>query len=385
MRYLRNIELKDKRVFLRADFNEPIENGKLVDDFKIRASLETIEYLIKQKTKIILASHLGRPSGQVVEELRLNPIAERLSKLLDRPIKKLDDSVGPQVEEAVSQMKEGEIILLENIQFNPGEKEKSEEYIKALAKLADVFVLDAFGQSHRDYASISGLAKVLPSYAGLLLEKEIKNLKSILKNPQRPFTVVIGGAKISTKIKFIKRFLETSDDLILGGALANTVISAKGFAIGKSVSEEEMVEEVKRLNLTDTKLHIPVDVIVSVDSSGQAPAKIAPVGKTEEEEMILDIGPDTVSLFSKIINRSGTVIWNGPMGLFEIDKFAAGSKIVAEQIAKSSCFSVVGGGDSITLLNKLGLLGKINHISTGGGAMLSFLSGEKLPGIEALE
>ncbi len=371
MRTLRDIDVKGKKVLVRVDFNVPLENGRVVDDFRIRAVLPTIEYLRKQKAKVILLTHLGRPNGKKVEELRVNPIAEKLSEFFS--VEKLDDCVNVEIKENDS------VVLLENVQFHAGEKEKSPEFIKALTGLADVFVLEAFGQAHRDYASIT-----LPgACAGLLMEKEIKNLSEVLNNPKHPLVVVVGGAKISTKIKMIKSFLEKADDLILGGALANTVIAAKGLSIGKSVSEKSMEEEVKKLELTNTKLHIPFDVVVATDVS--APARIAPVGRTEADEMILDIGPDTISLYKDVIKSASMIIWNGPMGVIESEKFVKGSDQIALAIAESEGFSVVGGGESIILLEKLGIKDKINHISTGGGAMLNFLAGEKLPGVEALK
>jgi phosphoglycerate kinase len=373
MKTLRDVDVRGKKVLVRVDFNVPLENGRVVNDFRIRAVLPTIEYLREQKAKVILLTHLGRPNGKIVEELKVDPIAEKLSEFF--PVEKLDDCVNVEIKENDS------VVLLENVQFYAGEKEKSPEFIKALVSLADVFVLEAFGQAHRDYASISGL----PFCAGLLMEKEIKNLSEVLNNPKHPLVVVVGGKKISTKIKMIKSFLEKADDLILGGVLANTVIAAKGLSIGKSVSEKSMEEEVKKLKLTNTKLHIPFDVIVSTDISGQAPVRIAPVGRTEKDEMILDIGPDTISLYKDVIKSASMIIWNGPMGVIESEKFVKGSEQIALAIAESEGFSVVGGGESIILLNKLGIKDKINHISTGGGAMLNFLAGEKLPGVEALK
>lgn len=384
MKFLRDFDFKNKQVLVRLGLNVPLEHGKIVNDFRIRASLPTIEYLLDQKAKIILLTHLGRPNGSIIDELRVDPIGLRISELIKRPVKKLDDCIGAEVEQVVKDMKSGDLVLLENIQFHPGEKEKSSEYIDFLASLADFFVFDAFGQAHRDYASISGLPKRLPSCAGLLLEKEIENLWRIMHRTEHPFVAVIGGIKISTKIKIIQSFLEKADSLILGGALANTVISAKGFAIGRSIIEEGMIEEAKKLELTNNNLHIPLDVVVSVDPSGNARTRIAPVGKTRAEEMILDIGPDTIQIFSQIISKAKMIVWNGPMGLFEVGRFISGSEQIAQKVAESSAFTLVGGGDTIFLLEQLNLLDKMDHVSTGGGAMLKFLADEKLPGIEAL-
>ncbi len=379
MKFLRDLDVKDKRVLLRVDFNVPVGDDGLVDskeDWRIEASLPTINYLLNQKAKVILLSHLGRPKGRVVKSLRLDPIAQRLSELLNKKVVKV---------EKMKEVKSDEIVLLENLRFYPGEEENDSDFVKQLAKLGEIYVNDAFGNVHRAHASMVGLPQCLPSCAGLLLEKEIKVLSEISDKAERPLIVIIGGVKISTKIKVIKNFLKKADGLILAGALANTVISAKGFAIGKSISQKEMVEEVKKLELTNIKLHIPVDVVASVDPSGRAPSRVAAVGNTEEKEMILDIGPDTIQLFSRIISKAKTIIWNGPMGVFEVEKFAQGSRKIAQAVAQSDSFSLVGGGETITLLEQLGLLKKIDHISTGGGAMLKFLANEKLPGIEALK
>ena len=388
MKFLRDLDVKDKRVLLRVDFNVPVGDDGLVDskeDWRIEATLPTINYLLNQKAKVILLSHLGRPKGRVVKSLRLDPIAQRLEKLLGQNIIKLDNCFSQEVEKQVKNLQAGEIILLENLRFYPGEEENDSDFVKQLAKLGEIYVNDAFGNVHRAHASMVGLPQYLPSCAGLLLEKEIKVLSEISDKAERPLMVIIGGVKISTKIKVIKNFLKKADGLILAGALANTVISAKGFAIGKSVSQKEMIEEVKKLELTNIKLHIPVDVVASVDPSGRAPSRVAAVGNTEEKEMILDIGPDTIRLFSRIISKAKTIIWNGPLGIFEVEKFAQGSRKIAQAVAQNDGFSLVGGGETITLLEQLGLLKKINHISTGGGAMLKFLANEKLPGIESLK
>lgn len=387
MKFLRDFNFAHKQTLVRVDFNVPLGNDGRVDekeDWRLEASLPTINYLLSQKAKIILLAHLGRPGGKVVESLRLNPVAQRLEELLGKPIIKLDDCLGQKVEKRLKDIKEGEIILLENLRFYPGERRNHPDFAEQLAKLGEIYVSDAFGTIHRPHASIVGLPQYLPSCAGLLLEKEIKTLSKILDKPKHPLVTIIGGVKISTKIKIIKSFLKKADNLILGGALANTVIWAKGFAIGKSISEETMVDEIKKLELTDTKLHIPVDVIVSVDPQGKAPSRIAPLGNIREKEMILDIGPDTSQLFSQVISQAKMIVWNGPMGLFEIEKFAQGSRKVAEAVAQNENFSLVGGGETITLLDELGLLKKINHLSTGGGAMLKFLAKEKLLGLKAL-
>jgi len=388
MNSLRDFDFKNKKVLLRVDFNVPVGGDGRVDekeDWRLEAALPTINYLLKKKAKIILLAHLGRPGGKVIESLRLDPIARRLKELLGRPVIKLDDCLGQRVEERIKNIRAGEILLLENLRFHIEEEKNQSDFAGRLAKLGEIYVNDAFGVVHRAHASIVGLPQYLPSCAGLLLEKEAKTLSKVLTKPKHPLVVIIGGVKISTKIKVIRNFLEKTDELILGGALANTVIRAKGFAIGKSIVEEEMVDQVKKLELTNTKLHIPVDVITSIDPKGKAPSRIAPVGNTKEKEMILDIGPDTCQLFEQVISQARTIVWNGPMGLFEVDKFASGTKEIAQAVARTKGFSVVGGGDTINLLEKLKLVNQMDHVSTGGGAMLRFLAGEKLPGLEALE
>ncbi|MFH1460876.1 MAG: phosphoglycerate kinase [Patescibacteria group bacterium] len=388
MKFLRDFNFKDKKVLLRADFNVPIGNDGKVDgqeDWRIQATLPTINYLLGQGAKIILLAHLGRPNGQIHNGFHLEPIAQRLEELLNKKINKLNDCRGERVKKEIDRMKSGEIILLENLRFYSEEEKNNVQFARELASLGEIYVNDAFGVNHRAHASLVGIPQYLPSCAGLLLEKEISVLSQVLERLERPLLVVIGGVKISTKIKFIKEFLRRADNLILGGALANTVIAAKGLAIGQSVVEEEMIEETQKLDLTNTRLHLPVDVVVSVDKSGQAESRIAPVGNTKEKEMILDIGPESNNLFHQIISNAKTIIWNGPMGLFEVEAFASGSRFIAQAIAESPAFSVVGGGDSVVLLEEMGLFNKIDHVSTGGGAMLKFLAGEKLPGIEALE
>lgn len=381
MRTLKDFNLKNKKVLLRVDFNVPVgEDGRVdgKEDWRLEASLPTIEYLLKQAAQVILISHLGRPGGEVVEKLRLNPVAQRLEELLKRPVFKSDDLSCPSPEES-------QLVLLENLRFYKGEKKNSADFAKQLAALADFFVNDAFGTIHRPHASIVGLPKCLKSCSGFLLAKEVEMLSKVLDKPEHPLTVIIGGGKISTKIKMLANFLGRADSLLVAGALANTVISAKGFAIGRSVTRGDMVAEVKKLELTNNKLHIPVDVIASVRPDGRANSRVVPVGRTNPEEMILDIGPDTIQLFKQIISTAKTIVWNGPMGVFEVDKFAQGSRQIAEAIAANQNFSLIGGGDTIVLLEKMNLLKKIDHVSTGGGAMLKFLSGQKLPGLEALD
>jgi phosphoglycerate kinase len=380
-------ELAGKRVLVRDDFNVTIgEDGKILDDFRIRASLPTIRQLLGQKARIILSSHFGRPQGKIVDSMRLEPIWKKLEEYLGLKIKKADDCVGAEVEKLAANLQDGEILLLENLRFHPEEEENDQGFAAALARLADIYVNDAFGACHRAHASIEAIAKILPSFAGLLLEKEHKTLEKVLKEPDRPLVVVIGGAKISTKIKLIKNFLEKADDLLLGGALANTVLHAKGLAVGKSMIEEKVVGEVQKLEITNPKLHIPVDVILNESKEGDMDSRVGPVGKVGDSELILDIGPETVDFFKNVITSAKTIIWNGPMGFFEQEKFSQGTKNIAQAIASCpKCFSVVGGGETTCLLEQMGIIESFSHVSTGGGAMLALLAGDKLPGIEALK
>ncbi len=385
MNYLRQVKVENKRVLVRVDFNVPLEKGEVSQygDWRITATLPTIKYLVENKAKVILLTHLGRPKFYQ-KEYSLEPVARYLSKLIGQQVIFFHDCLDSRAKRAVYQMEPGQVALLENIRFYRQELENDPDFARQLAELGELYVNDAFGVNHRAHASVVGLAKHLPNCAGLLLEKELKNLAKATNGPS-PQVAIIGGVKVSTKLKVIKYFLDKVDDLLLGGALANTVIAAKGIAIGRSIAEPEMIDEVKKLELTNTKLHIPVDAVASVESSGGSSVRIAPVGNTKEDEMILDIGPDTIELFEGIIHQARSIIWNGPMGLFEVEKFAQGSEKVAQAVAQSRAFTVVGGGDSVSLLEKVGLIDKIDHVSTGGGAMLSYLAGEKLPGLEALD
>ena len=385
MKFIRDINVINKRVLVRVDFNVDLgEKGEIINDFRIRAILPTIKYLVEKRAKIILMSHLGNPGGTEDKSLSLAPVRDCLQNLLKQPVILANSCIGGEVEEIAQKLEPGEILLLENLRFYKEEKDNDENFAKELAKLGDIYVNDAFAVSHRKHASLVAITKFLPSYAGLLLEKEINVLGKTMNAPEHPLVAIIGGAKIKTKLKLVKSFLNVADDIILGGALANTVLHAKGIAIGKSIIDEEMVEEVKNLEITNTKIHIPVDAIVSIDKNGEAPAREAPVGKTAENEFILDIGPETENLFTEVIKNAKTIIWNGPMGLFEKDKFVHGTESITRAVSDCRCYSIVGGGETVCYINKLGLAEKFSHISTGGGAMLKFLAGEKLPGLEAL-
>lgn len=386
MKLLKDLDAAGKRVLLRLDLNVSLaENGAIGDDFRIRVSLPTIEYLLARQCKIIIIAHLGQPKGKDAK-LSLRVVSERLSELLKQPVQFIEDCLGESVRQKTQELKSGEILMLENLRFYPQEIANDLDFAKQLAALADVYVNDAFGAIHRAHASIVGLPTLLPSAGGLLLKKEITALDRAMKNCEHPCSVIIGGAKISTKIQFIQAFLKSADHVILGGALANTVLHAQGYAVGKSFIEPELTPEIKNLAITNNKLHLPVDAIVSVDKRGwTSDVHSAPIGKTTQKELILDIGADTELLFGSIISQSKTVIWNGPLGLFELEIFAHGTLAVAEAIINSSAYSVVGGGETITFLNNINLLHKFSHVSSGGGAMLEYLAGMSLPGIEALK
>lgn len=390
-----------KRVLVRVDFNVAIANGKITEDFRIKAAIPTIDFLRKQKAKIILISHLGEPtpfksfsnqknnhtknSEIKNQEFSLKPIAKYLGKLLKKRVKFSPDCIGQKVKKEISKMKFGEILILENVRFYKEEEENNEEFAKKLSENADYFINDAFAVCHRKHASVVAITKYLPSSAGFLLAKEVEILNKVSAHPQKPLCIVMGGNKLSTKIKLMLRLFDKADYILIGGALANILLSAKGFAIGKSRSEDNIAKEVKELNLASTKFHLPIDIVVAKEISEKAKTEIKGVGNVKEDEIILDLGPDTIRLFNSIINDSKTVIWNGPLGLFEIKKFANGTNEFAKNLVKANAFTILGGGDTIAAADKLKILNKFDFVSTGGGAMLDFLSGDKLPGIEALK
>jgi len=347
--------------------------------------LPTIKYLLENNAKIILMSHLGSPGGKTDEKLRLSPIQDKLTELLDLSVVKANDCIGEEIEEWTKEMQIGEILLLENLRFHAGEEENDEKFAAQLAKLGDIYVNDAFGVCHRAHASVSVITKFIPPYAGLLLEKEIEILAKAIESPEKPLAVIIGGAKVLTKIKVIKKFLDIADNILLGGALANTVLHAKGLAIGSSFIDKKAIEKIKEFEITSAKLHLPVDAVVSTDKSGRAEARIEPIGKIGEKELILDIGPETEALFGEIVKAAKTVVWNGPMGLFETEKFSHGTKAITLSIISCGCYSIIGGGETVAFINKNSWTDKFSHVSTGGGAMLKFLAGERLPGLETLE
>jgi len=387
LRTIKELDVKGKRVLVRCDFNVPLdEKGEIEDDFRIKQTIPTIEYLIKKGAKVILMSHLDDPEGKVVESLRLTPIQEKLTEYLDLSVTKAPDCIGKEVEKQTLEMKEGGVLFLENLRFHREEERNDEGFAKEISKLGDVYINDAFGVSHRAHASIVGVPKYLPSGAGLLLEKEVKILSRVLGKPWRPLVAVIGGVKISSKIKVIKQFLEKADHLLIGGKIASAILIVKGICVGRPWPPKETAKEIEKFKLTSTKLHLPIDAIASADETGQFYTRESAPAKLRKDELLLDIGPETIRMFSKIIKDAKMIVWSGPMGRFEETLFEKGTKAIAEKIARNhKAFKIAGGGDTVFALSKFGLRDKFDHVSTGGGAMLSFLGGEKLPGLKVLE
>ena len=386
MKYLRQIDILGKRVLLRAEFNVSLdENNKVIDDFRIRSTVPTIEYLLEKNCRIIIMAHLGRPTpGGDERKFSLAPVAERLAELLEKEVKLAPDCIGEETLALANGLKNGEILLLENLRFHEEEEKNDKDFARSLAELGEIYVNDAFGVSHRAHASVEAITEFLPSGAGFLLEKEILNLTRATDNPDHPLVVIFGGSKISSKLKVIGNFLAKADRILLGGALANTMLYARGFPVGQSLIEKEIVPELEKI-LADPKILLPLDAVVCINQEGKGGYEIGSVGETPDNKMILDIGPKTEEDFAGIVTQAKMVVWNGPMGLFEKEHFAHGTKALAEAVARSQAFSVVGGGETVAFLEELGLVDKFDFVSTGGGAMMEFLAGEKLPGLEALE
>ncbi|UFJ39950.1 phosphoglycerate kinase [Brevibacillus humidisoli] len=386
---IRDVELASRTVFCRVDFNVPMQEGRITDDTRIRAALPTIRYMREQGAKVILASHFGRPKGSVVEELRLTPVGEHLAQLLNAPVKKLDDCIGSEVEAAVSAMQPGDVILLENVRFHPGEEKNDPELAQAFAKLADLFVNDAFGTAHRAHASTAGIADYIPAVAGFLMEKELQFLGGALSNPDRPFTAIIGGAKVKDKIAVIENLLNKVDTLLIGGGMANTFLKAQGHSVGSSLHEEDKLDLARSLmeqaRQRNVRLLMPTDVVVADRFAADAEKQTVPVDQIPDGWMALDIGPQTVTAFREAITASRTVVWNGPMGVFELEPFAEGTVGVARAMADCPGTTIIGGGDSVAAVEKADVAEQMSHISTGGGASLEFMEGKELPGITALQ
>ncbi len=385
---MKDIDVKGKRVFVRVDFNVPMADGAITDETRIRAAIPTIEYLVEQGAKVILASHLGRPKGEVKEDMRLTAVGVRLAELIGKPVTKLDESIGQEVENAVANMQNGDIILLENVRFHAGEEKNDPALAEQFAKLADVYVNDAFGAAHRAHASTEGIAKHVPAVSGFLMQKELDVLGKALSNPEHPFTAIIGGAKVKDKIGVIESLLEKVDHLIIGGGLSFTFIKAQGHDIGKSLLEEDKIDLAKsfieKAKAKGVQLHMPIDAVVANEFSKDAETKIVDVDAIPADWMGLDIGPKTAAKYAEVIKDSKLIIWNGPMGVFEMDKFANGTKTVADAMATTAGYTVIGGGDSAAAVEKFEVADKMDHISTGGGASLELMEGKELPGIVAL-
>jgi len=384
-------QLEGKKILVRVDFNVPLnEELEITDDTRIEAALSTIKYLISNQAKVILMSHLGRPKGKVIEKLRLNPVAQRLGELLRQKVKKLNDCIGEEVEKVVLNMQKGEVILLENLRFHPEEEKNNPEFAKTLANLADIFVNDAFGTAHRAHASTVGVAKILPSYAGFLMAREIEVLSNLIENPVRPFVVVLGGAKISGKIEIVQNLLNIADRILIAGGMSYTCLAALGYEVGNSLLEEYDLEVVRKMlkkaEEKGSKILLPVDLIITKEVSEKIEGKLLEIDNIPKDGIGVDLGERSLIEFEKEIRKAKTVFWNGPVGVFEIEKYAKGTNRIAKILAdmQGKVVTIIGGGDSIAAIDKAGLAEKMTHISTGGGASLELLGGKKLPGIEIL-
>jgi phosphoglycerate kinase len=388
---IRDLDPKGKRVFVRVDFNVPLEDGRVTDDSRIRAAIPTLNNLLQRGAILIIASHLGRPNGKVVDTYRLRPVAERLSQLTGWRVPVTGDALGVGTGDAVKRLKTGQMLMLENLRFHPQEEANDPDFAKTLAGYADVYVNDAFGAAHRAHASTVGITKYLPAYSGLLMEREIRTLSKLIESPEKPFAAVVGGAKVSDKIKVLENLIKVVDVFCVGGGMANTFLVAQGHTVGKSLLERDYVEEAARLlRLAEehgARFVIPTDVVVAKEVTRGAEHKIVPATKVPNSWSIVDVGPQSRAAFAEALGDAKTVFWNGPLGVFEVPTFGDGTRAMARHLAAradAGATVVVGGGDSIAAIEQLGLAQKMSHISTGGGASLEFLEGRELPGIAAL-
>ncbi len=380
-----DLDVRGKKVLVRVDFNVPLKDGKITDDTRITGALPTITYLLNHDAAVILMSHLGRPKSAADTQFSLRPVAKYLEKYFKGKVRFAEDCIGPKAEEAARKLHAGDVLVLENTRFHPEEEKNDIEMSKALASLADLYVNDAFGTAHRAHASTVGVANYLPSAAGFLMEKEIKYLGNAIADPVRPFIAILGGAKVSDKIGIIEHLLKTTDKILIGGGMANTFLAAQGYAMADSLVEQDSIQTAKDLlTKVESKLLLPADLVVANAYKAEADKKIIPVGDVPSGWRVLDIGPETVKLFSEEISKAGTVVCNGPMGVFEFPRFAKGTFEVAKSIAASEAVSIIGGGDSAAAINQSGLSDQITHISTGGGAALEMLEGIELPGVAIL-
>lgn len=388
VRNLDDLDLNGKRALVRADFNVPLKSGRITDDTRIRATVPTIEALRERGASVVLMSHLGRPKGQVNDELRLRPIAAHLGSLLDTQVSYAHEVTGPAARKMTEDLNSGEIGVIENLRFDPREEKNDPDFAAELASLGDCYVSDAFGAAHRAHASTVGVASLLPSAAGLLMEKEIKALSWVLADASQPFVVVLGGAKVSDKIGVIENLLKRAQRIIIGGGMANTFLKAAGHDVGASLVEDDNVSTARdlmeRARQSGVDLRIPVDGVVARSFDASAESRTTKVGEFEPDEMMLDIGPDSIVDFTDGLEGAQTIVWNGPMGVFEFEQFANGTRAIAQVVADSPAFSLIGGGDSVAAIEQMGLAGRISHISTGGGASLEFLEGQDLPGVSVL-
>lgn len=381
-----DFDFNGKKALVRVDFNVPIKEGKVGDDTRIRAALPTIKYLLDHGAAVILMSHLGRPKGGPDPKYSLQPVAAYLGNLLGKDVKFAADAVGAETEQMAAALKPGDVLLLENTRFHPTEEKNDLDLAKQLAALGDVFVMDAFGSAHRAHSSTEGVARYLPAVAGFLMQKEIQYLGQAIADPQRPFVTILGGAKISDKIGVILNLLTKADKILIGGGMANTFLKAQGFSMGDSLVEAEALDTAKELLQGGSdKLMLPVDMVIADKFEAEAATKVIPAGDVPDGWRVLDIGPETVAVYSQVISEAGTVVWNGPMGVFEMEPFAKGTYGIAQAVADSNAVSIIGGGDSVAAVQQSGLADKITHISTGGGASLEMLEGQTLPGVAALQ
>ncbi|MDX9863339.1 MAG: phosphoglycerate kinase [Anaerolineaceae bacterium] len=382
---VKDVDVKGKKVLVRVDFNVPLKEGMVTDDTRVQAALPTIKYLLDGGAAVILCSHLGRPKGEAKPEFSLKPVAEYLAGVLGQDVAFAEDCIGAAAENAAAALQPGDVLVLENTRFHAGEKKNDPAMAEQLASLADLYVNDAFGSAHRAHASTEGVTHFLPAVAGLLMEKEIRYLGQAIAEPSRPFVTILGGAKISDKIGVIENLLNVADQILIGGGMANTFFKAQGYPVGDSLVEEEAIETAKELlGKGGSKLRLPVDVVIADAFDNDAQIKVMPMGPVEDGWRILDIGPETIAQYGKVVGKAGTVVWNGPMGVFEMPAFAKGTFGVAQAIADSDAISIIGGGDSAAAINQSGLAPRISHISTGGGASLEMLEGKMLPGLAAL-
>jgi phosphoglycerate kinase len=388
---VRDIDVRGKRVFLRADLNVPLDDGRITDDTRIRASLPTIVYLLERGASVILASHLGRPKGKVNDALRLKPVADRLGKLLGRPVRMTGDALGPGVQVAIDKLRPGDLLMLENLRFHSDEEANDPKFAKALADMADIYVNDAFGSAHRAHASTEGITHFLPSVAGLLLEREVESLSALLDKPVKPFHTIIGGAKISGKLEVLEVLLSRCQAVLIGGGMANTFLAAKGYPMGKSLVEPDQLANAERImseaRSKRVRLMLPTDLVVAAQVHVRSQKHVVPLGGVPKDGIVVDIGPQTVTAFTDHLAKAKTIFWNGPMGIFEIPAFADGTNAIARYVASRTAegvVTVVGGGDSVAAVDQLGLSDQMSHVSTGGGASLEFVEGKLLPGVEAL-